>query len=49
MLNDGALNRDPGADYYTYAAHHPAGKQGTYHQLETLGYRLIFEPLAETA
>jgi hypothetical protein len=48
MLVDGAFYRDPGADYYT---RHQPGRTKTkaIKQLETLGYRVILEPLTEVA
>jgi transposase len=48
MLINGAFYRDPGPDYYT--RHHP-GKTKTkaIKQLETLGYKVILEPLTNVA
>lgn len=48
MLGNGAFYQDPGADYYTRRI--PAKtKARAVGQLEALGYRVILEPLADTA
>ena len=48
LLTNGDFYRDPGADYYT--AHQPAAaKARAVHQLQTLGYRVTLEPLADSA
>ena len=48
MLINGAFYRDPGPDYYT---RHQPGKTKTkaIKQLETLGYKVILEPLTNVA
>ncbi|KZS65285.1 IS110 family transposase [Mycobacterium ostraviense] len=48
MLRNGAFYRDPGADYYTRRI--PAKtKARAIGQLESLGYRVTLQPLADTA
>ena len=48
MLTNGDFYRDPGPDYYT--ARQPARTRArAISQLETLGYRVTLEPLANTA
>ncbi len=48
MLTNGELYRDPGADYYTRRI--PAKTRArAIGQLEALGYRVILQPLTDTA
>jgi transposase len=48
MLATGEVYRDPGTDHYT--KHQPARtKARAITQLESLGYRVTLEPLAESA
>jgi len=48
LLTNGDFYRDPGASYYT--ARQPAKtKARAVSQLETLGFRVTLEPLADTA
>jgi hypothetical protein len=48
MLTNGEFYRDPGADYYTRRV--PATtKARALRQLESLGYRVTLQPLADTA
>jgi transposase len=48
QLSNGEFYRDPGADYFTRRT--PAKtKARALDQLQALGYRVILEPLADTA
>lgn len=48
MLTNGDFYRDPGADHFTQRT--PAkAKARALNQLQALGYRVILEPLADTA
>jgi hypothetical protein len=48
MLSNGEFYREPGLDYYTRRV--PAKtKARALKQLESLGYRVTLEPLADTA
>ena len=48
MLTNGEFYRDPGADYFT--RHAPAKTRArAIGQLESLGYRVTLQPLADTA
>lgn len=48
MLTSGGLYREPGKDYYLRRA--PArSKARAVHQLESLGYKVTLESLADTA
>ena len=47
MLRNGEFYRDPGEDYFTAGAQ-PKQKHAI-NQLESLGYRVSLQPLADTA
>ncbi len=49
MLSNGEFDRDPGADYYTRSLPAKTNKARAVSPLQSLGYRVTLEPIADTA